>query len=174
MTTIPDPGSTPHENNAQAIRLDIERLVQGIRGLTLLTSEQRRKYNVSGHVDDDYLRSVGLLLDANADVAGSSRLTGAEIREHLQFSSSYKDVGKELQLHGRMTDDTLLAERATIGERAMRAVKIARSINTPAGRASLVPHLEAIDRDFSRGRRKRQAVKPEDPAAAAKKQEVKP
>ena len=175
MTTIPDSGPPPHEDNAQGIRLDLARLVQGIRGFTLLTPEQRRRFNISGHVDDDYLRSVALLLDANSDVAGPSRLTGAEIREHLQFSGSYQGVGEELRLHGRMTDDTLLAERASIGERALRAVKIARDINTPAGRDSLVPHLEAIDREFSRGRRKRPSgKKPEDPAAAAAKAQPKP
>jgi hypothetical protein len=175
MTTIPDSGSTPHEDNAQAIRLDLTRLVQGIRGFTLLTPEQRRKYNVSGHVDDDFLRNIALLLDANSDVSGPSRLTGAEIREHLQFSGSYHGVGKELRLHGRMTDDTLLAERASIGERALRALKIARDINTPAGRDSLVPHLEAIDQEFSRGRRRRPPVKkPEESAAAKAKTEVKP
>jgi hypothetical protein len=76
-----------------------------------------------------------------------------------------------------MTDDTLLAERASIGERALRALKIARDINTPAGRDSLVPHLEAIDQEFSRGRRKRPpGKKPEDPSAAKAqpKTEVKP
>jgi hypothetical protein len=53
------------------------------------------------------------------------------------------------------------------------ALKVARNINTPAGRESLVPHLEAIDREFSRGRRKRTVAKKPD-VLSAKKSEVKP
>ena len=177
MTTIPDTPSL-HEDNAQAIRLDLQRVAQGIRGFALLTSDRRRKLTTSGHVDDDFLRNIALLIDANADVATPSHLTAAEIRDHLHFTGAYQGVGEELMLNGRKMSDTLLAERADIGERALRALKIARDINTPAGHESLVPHLEAIDREFSRGRRKRAAAKKPDGAASAKKQaakaEVKP
>ena len=173
MTTIPDTPS-PHGDNAQAIRGELQRLVQGIRGFTLLTREQRRKYIISGHVEDDYLRMIALLIDAHPDIASLGQLTSAEIRDHLNFSGSYGEVGEELMLNGRKTIDTVIAERGSIGERALRTVKIARSINTPAGRESLVPHLEAIDREFTRGRRRRAAARKPDDAAAAKKTEVKP
>lgn len=176
MTTIPDTPSQ-HEDNAQAIRLDLQRLAQSIRGFALLTSDRRRKLTTSGHVDEDFLRRMALLLDAQPDVAAVTQLTAAEIFDHLRFSGAHQGVGEELMLNGRKMSDTLLAERATIGERALRALKIARDINTPAGRESLVPHLEAIDREFSRGRRKRAAAKKPDGEAAAKKEpkpEVKP
>ncbi|MGZ5441975.1 MAG: hypothetical protein ACXW5U_16385 [Thermoanaerobaculia bacterium] len=173
MTTIPDTPS-PHEDNAQAIRQDLQRLMQGVRGLTLLTTERRRKVTVSGHVDDDFLRSMALLIEAHPDIATSSQITSAEIRDHLNFSGSYQGVGEELMLDGRKMIDTLTAERADVGERALRALKIARSINFPAGRDSLVPHLEAIDRDFSRGRRRRAGARKPDDVATAKKPEVKP
>lgn len=173
MTTIPET-STPHEENAKAIRLELERLVRGVRGFTLLTTEQRRRFSVSGHVDDDFLRSMALLIDSHPDVAGPSHITGDEIRDHLNYSGAYQGVGDDLMRHGRMTTDTLTAERASVGERAMRALKIARSINTPVGRDSLVPHLEAIDREFSRGRRKRPVAKKPDEPVGTKEPEVKP
>lgn len=173
MTNIPDTPTT-HEDTAQAIRLDLQRLVQGIPGFTLLTPEQRRKFSVSGHVDDDFLRRMVLLLEAHPDIATMTQLTGGEIRDHLNFSGSYDGVGEELMLHGRKMSDTRTSERAKIGERALRALKIARSINTPAGRDSMIPHLEAIERDFSRGRLKRPVVKKPDEITAAKKTEVKP
>jgi hypothetical protein len=185
MTTIPEspdvpntPESTPntpqsHEDTAQAIRRALLQLVEGIRGFALLTPERRRKVTVSGHVDDDFLRSLALLLEAHPDVAAMTQLTSDEIGDHLRFSGSYHGVGEELMLNGRKMVDTLIAERASIGERAIVALKIARSINTPKDRASLVPHLEAIDRDFVRGRR-RPAVKKPDEIAAAKKKEEKP
>lgn len=167
MTTIPDTPSQ-HEDNAQAIRVDLQRLAQSIRGFALLTSDRRRKLTTSGHVDDDYLRHIALLIDAQPEVAAVTQLSSAEIRDHLHFSGAYQGVGEELMLGGRKMSDTLLAERADIGERALRAHKIARDMNTPAGRESLVPHLEAIDREFSRGRRKRAVAKKEP------KTEVKP
>lgn len=173
MSTIPDV-PTVHEDNAQAIRLDMQRLVQNIRGFTLLTTERRRKLTISGHVDDDFLRSMALLIDAHPDVATTCKITGAEIRDHLNFSGAYQGVGEEMMLNGRKAADTLLAERADVGERTLRALRIARDINTPADRASLVPHLEAIDREFARGRRKRVTRKKAEVPAAAKVTEVKP
>jgi hypothetical protein len=177
MTTIPDTPS-PHEDNAQAIRLELQRLMQGVRGFSLLTTERRRKISVSGHVDDDFLRSMALVVEAHPDVAATCQLTSSEIRDHLNFTGSHRSVGEELVLNGRKMLDTLLAERASVGERALRALAIARSLNYPAERASLVTHLQAIDRDFSRGRRRR-FKKPIDPATVKKtekteKTEVKP
>ncbi|HEX6100993.1 MAG TPA: hypothetical protein VF432_32045 [Thermoanaerobaculia bacterium] len=162
MTTIPIPDPSPHEDNAQAIRQELQRLMQGVPGLTLLTTEGRRRIAVSGHVDPDFLRSMALLIEAHGDIAVASQLTSAEIREHLSFAGPHQEVGEELMLNGRKMIDTVIASRASVGERALLALKIARSINTPAERAALVPHLEAIDREFSRGRRRRPAAKKPD------------
>jgi hypothetical protein len=169
---IPDSAST-HEDNAQAIRAELARLVQGIPGFTLLTPARRRRITVSGHVDEDFLRSMALLLDAHPDVAAMCEITSAEIRNHVSFYGSHVGVGEELMLNGRKMIDTLLGDRSSIGERALRALKIARNLNTPAGSEALVPHLEAIDREFTRGRRKRAIRKPGDVPAAAKASGVK-
>lgn len=155
MTTIPPEVASTYEDDAQSIRGNLLQLVQGIRGFTLLTTERRKKVIVSGHVDDDFLRSMALLIEAHPNVAAVCEITPAEIRDHLSFSGSYQGVGEELMLNGRKMMDTVLAERADIGERALRALNIARSINHPAGKSSLVPHLEAIIREFVRGRRRR-------------------
>jgi hypothetical protein len=173
MTVIPDSPSA-HEDKAQAIRLELQRLMQEIRGFSLLTGGRRRKVTLTGHVDDDFLRSMALLIEAQPEIATSSRITSDQIRDHLNFTGSHRAVGEELVLNGRKMLDTLLAERANVGERALLALKIARNINTPADRASLVPHLEAIDREFSRGRRRRATAKKPDQPAASTKPEVKP
>jgi hypothetical protein len=174
MSNLPIPGSpSTHEDNAQAIRAELTRLVQGIPGLTLLTPERRRKITVSGHVDEDFLRSMALLLDAHPDVAAMCEITSAEIRNHLSFYGSHLGVGEELMLYGRKMIDTILGDRSSIGERTLRALRIARNLNTPAGSEALVPHLETIDREFTRGRRKRGSRKPGDAPAGAKPSEVK-
>jgi hypothetical protein len=173
MTTIPPEVTSAYEDHAQSIRSNLLQLVQDIRGFTLLTTERRRKVIVSGHVDDDFLRSMALLIEAHPNVAAMCEITPAEIRDHLSFSGSYQGVGEELMLNGRKMTDTVLAQRADIGERTIRALKIARSINFPAGKSSLVPHLEAINREFRRGRRRR--VKPQtDETTGPAKPEVKP
>jgi riboflavin synthase len=144
-----------HEENAESIRHDLQRMARRIRGFTLLTTERRRRVVVSGHVDDDYLRNVALLLDQHPDLAITARLTAEEIRDHLRFSGAYQGVGEELILHGRKMTDTLINERASIGQRALHVHQISRTINHPPGTASVVPHLEALDREFTRGRRRR-------------------
>ena len=173
MTTIPDAPST-HEDNAQAIRLELQRLTQAIRGFTLLTTERRRQLSVSGHVDDEFLRRMALLIESNTDVANSSKITGAEIRDHLTFTGAYDGVSEELMLNGRKMDDTLLAERGDIGERALRALKIARDMTSPSDREALIPHLESIDREFSRGRRRKRPATQIDEPETPIPQEVKP
>lgn len=174
MTTIPNSPSS-HEETAQTIRLDLQRLSQGIRGFVLLSAGRRRKLNVRGHVDDDFLRSMALLVEAHPDIAATARLTSSEIQDHLHFTGAYQGVGEDLMLHGRQMSDTLLSERADIGARALCALRLAREVNLlPSERAALIPQLEAIEREFTRGRRKRSAgKKPPDEAPAAKK-EVKP
>ena len=157
MTTIPDAPSA-HQMTAEAIRQDMLALVQGIRGFTLLTPERRRQVSCSGHVDDDFLRFIALLIEANPGVGVPMNLTAAMIYDHLNFSGAYQGVGAEMMLNGRKMDDTLLSERADIGQRSLHALQVARSISSPAGDTSLVPHLEAIDRNFSRGRRRRTPV----------------
>ena len=168
MSNIPDiPESLTHQDNAQAVLLDLRRLVGGVRGLTLLTEAGRRKLTIAGHVDDQFLRSIAVLLDNNPQLADSSEITGAEIRDHLNFSGSYQGVGEDLILNGQKVADTRLVERASVGRRALRVLKIARSASEPAERAALVPEMQAIDRLYSRGRRRRPATaKKEEPAPA--------
>lgn len=146
-----------HEENAEAIRHNLQRMARGIRGLALLTAERRRRIVVSGHVDDDYLRSVAGLIDHHPDLAAAARLTADEIRDHLRFTGAYRNVGQELILHGHKVSDTIISERASIGQRALHVHQMARTINNPPGTSSIVPQLEALDRDYTRGRRRRRA-----------------
>jgi hypothetical protein len=167
MTTIPDSSST-HQDDAQTIRLDLQRISQGIRGFALLTSERRRKLTLTGNVEDEFLRRMSLLLDAHPAIANSSEVTGTEIRDHLNFHSAYEGVGEELVLHGRKMNDTLRAERADIGRRALCALKMARDKAGTADIQAVVPQLDAIDREFARGRRRRVVAKKPDEAEPPK------
>ena len=159
-----------HQQNADTIRLDLKRMARGIRGFALLTAERRRRVVVSGHVDDDYLRRIIGLLDHHPDLAAIAGLSGDEIREHLRFTGAYQGVGQELLLHGHTMTDTIINERSSIGQRALRVHQIARTLNHPAEDNSVVPHLEALDRDYTRGRRRRRARAEESAPAETEEQ----
>lgn len=159
-----------HQQNADIIRLDLQRMARGIRGFALLTPERRRRVVISGHVDDGYLRRIVGLLDHHPDLAAIGGLSSDEIREHLRFTAAYQSVGQELILHGHTMTDTIINERSSIGQRALRVHQIARTLNHPAGASSVVPHLEALDRDYTRGRRRRRARAEESAPAQAEEQ----
>jgi len=108
-------------------------MAREIRGFALLTTERRRRIVVSGHVGDDYLRSVAGLLDHHPELAVNARLSSEYLGEHLRFSGAYHDVGQELILHGHKMTDTITNERASIGQRALHVYQIARTINHPPG-----------------------------------------
>jgi hypothetical protein len=106
-----------HEENAESIRHDLQRMARRIRGFTLLTTERRRRVVVSGHVDDDYLRNVALLLDQHADLAITARLTAEEIRRQTGRSQPGPSVIPQIdrQLAGRSSPTA----RETVGGRSV-------------------------------------------------------
>jgi hypothetical protein len=159
-----------HQQNADIIRLDLKRMARGIRGFALLTAERRRRVVVSGHVDDDYLRRIAGLLDHHPDLAAIAGLSSDEIHEHLRFTGAYQGVGRELVLHGHTMTDTIINERSSIGQRALRVHQIARTLNHRAEGTSVIPHLEALDRDYTRGRRRRRAKAEEGTPAETEEQ----
>ena len=152
---------SPHPQNAQEIMVALRQLIHGMRGYKLMATGRRRKITISGHVDDEFLRQVAVMLDVTPHVAAGAQLTGAEIRDHLSFYASYEGVGDELILLGTGAKDTLLNEHADFGERALRAVTIAMAITKPEDREKLIPHLDNIRKNFSRGKRRKTRKPPE-------------
>lgn len=155
-----------HTQAARDITLTLRQLVQGMRGYTLLTGERRRKINLAGRVEDEFLRQVAVMLEANAKLAGTVELSGDEVREHLSFYGAHEGVGDELILLGRGVKDTLLNERSVIGQKAIHAVNIAKTLTKPEDRELLMPHLDNIQKLFARGKRKKSSRLPATPEPA--------
>lgn len=154
MSNVTETPATPTQTSEEIINA-LRQLVRGsLPGYKLLAAQRRRRLNHSGHVDEEFLRQVAVLLDVNPALVGVVGLTGAEIREHLSFLAAFEKVGDELMLLGRGVKDTLTDAHAEGGQRALQAVAIARTITRPEDREKLVPHLDNIQKGFSRGKRK--------------------
>jgi hypothetical protein len=144
-----------HTQAADEILLTLRRLIQAMRGYTPLTTEGRRRITLYGHVDDEFLRQIAVMLDANANLAAGVRLTGPEVRDHLSFYGAHEGVGDELILLGQGVKDTLNNERGEIGQKALQAFAFAKTLTKPADRERLMPHLENLQKNFSRGKRRK-------------------
>jgi hypothetical protein len=104
--------------------------------------------------------------DANAGFAARVKLTGPEIRDRLEFRRQFLTLTREQHLVAKGLEDTIAEELAEIGQRALKAYKVAQTMEADADE-DLIPHLQAMQRALNRGRRKK--VKKDDSAAAAKK-----
>jgi hypothetical protein len=154
MSNVTETPAT-HAQTAEEIINALRQVVRGsLPGYKLLAAARRRRINMSGHVHEDFLRQVAVMLDVNPALVAAVGLTGAEIREHLSFLAAYEKVGDELMLLGRGVKDTLVDAHAQVGQRALQAVAIARTITRPEDREKLMPHLDNIQKSFSRGKRK--------------------
>ena len=148
-----------HTQAADEIMLTLRRLIQAMRGYTPLTTEGRRRINVYGHVDDEFLRQIAVMLDVNPNLAAGGGITSAEVRDHLSFYGAHEGVGDELILLGQGVKDTLVNERALIGQKALQVFAIAKALTKPADREKVMPHLDNVQKNFARGKR-RKAVRP--------------
>jgi hypothetical protein len=148
------PSTLTHTQSAQDILTKLRELVQALPDYKIIVTQRRRKLNMAGNVDDDFLRNVAIMVDATPHLAISAKITGEEIREHLGFHGAYAGIGDEMILLGRGAKDTLLEARGAIGQRALNAVAIARTLTKPEDREKLMPHLDNIQKNFARGKRK--------------------
>ncbi len=159
--------SITHTQAAQEIRVILRRLIQAIRGYTPLTIQHRRRINVVGHVDDEFLRQMAILLDTNTNLAAGVGMTGAEVLDHLGFYGAHEGVGDELILLGEGVKDTLLKERAQIGQKALQAFAFAKTLTKPSDREKMMPHLDTIQKNFAHGKRRKTARPGEETAEPA-------
>ena len=148
------PSTLTHTQSAQDILTKLRELVQALPDFKIIVARRRRQLNLAGNVDDDFLRNVAIMVDATPHLSISAQITGDEIREHLGFHGAYDGLGDELILLGRGAKDTLLEARGAIGQRALNAVAIAKTLTKPEDREQLMPHLDNIQKNFARGKRK--------------------
>lgn len=164
MSTIP-PTPINHEEIANAIMIQIRELAQSVPGFTFAAKGRRRKITAAASLPDSFLEAVAVACDASPHLASSSQVTPAELREAINYGRAFTSVANELSVMTRGFLDTVAEHRNEVGQRALRAYSIAKSINRPEDRELLIPHLANMQRALGRGRPTKRAVAPAPPTA---------
>jgi hypothetical protein len=159
-----------HGQRAFHLMIKVRELMNEIKGFRYSARGRRAKIGSTSSLPEDFLQLMGVACDANPVFAERVQLTGPEIRDRLEFRREFLSLANETHLVAKGLEDTIAEELAEIGQRALKAYKTAQDMESGAEKQSLIPHLDAMRRALNRGRRKK--VK-EDPAAGAKKGEVK-
>jgi hypothetical protein len=161
MSTTETP--TPHPQAAAGLVNQLRALMQSIGGFGFVTRAQRRRINASASVSDAFLLQVAQALDASEDFTAAARVTGADLRDAVTFSTAFTPVATELQLFARGLLETIAVRRADAGEQALRAYSVGKSFDRPSQRELLIPHLRDIKSALKRGRRKAPVLPPMPP-----------
>jgi hypothetical protein len=162
MTTIPE---TPvnHQQDAIDLTIKVRQLIQSIDGFTFAGPGRRTQIRTSGSLPDKFLSSTAASCDALPEFSAAAQLTGNEVRQALAFQVAYAPLADELELLAKGIRDTLAEHRSRIGYRALRAYAIAKTFSRPEDRATFLPHLRNMKRDFGRSRVKATDVPVIDP-----------
>jgi hypothetical protein len=172
MTTIP-PTPINYEEAANAMMIQLRELVQSIPGFGYAAKGRRRKISSAAHVPDPFLEAVAVACDASVQLSAASELSAPELRGLIAFARAFTSLADEMQLIARGLHDTVAERRAGVGQRALRAYAVAKSINRPEDRELLIPHLANMQRTLGRtGRPSKAAAKPapaQPPSDPAKK-----
>jgi len=158
----------PSEYGQRAFQLMIKvrELMTEIKGFRYSARGRRVKIGAASSLPEDFLQFLAIACDANPEFAERVKLTGAEIRDRLEFRREFLGFAAETHLVAKGVEDTVAEELAELGRRALKAYKVAQEMESGSEKESLVPHLEAMRRTLTRGRRRK--VKEDDPAAVKK------
>lgn len=156
-----------HETAASEMVVQLRNLAQRISGYGFSTKGRRRSLTTFANVPVQFMLEVAVALDASERFAKACEVTGAEIRNIVNFANAYAPVGAELVLVGTGVSDTVQVKLAEAGKLCLRVYRMARSFHSPTDRELLMPHVAEMQRLLNRGRRK--GAKAEEPPAAPAK-----
>jgi hypothetical protein len=105
---------------------ELQRFVDSVAGLEILTPQQRRRINTAATLPDAFLEAVACAIEAIPHFAEMTGLTTAEIEEIIAFSSAHLTVADELERVARVMRDTIAARRASVGQRALLFYALAK------------------------------------------------
>lgn len=126
--------------------LQIRELARSIQGFGFAAKGRRLKISSKAALPDTFLDAAAVACDASPKLAAASGITGAEIRDTINFAAAFRSVAQELQLLGRGLEDTIAERRALAGTHSLRAYDLAKRMNAPEERELLIPHLANMER----------------------------
>ena len=160
-----DETTTPnqYEKDAQEILVQIRALMQKVRGYGFTTVSHRRRLTPAATLPVSYLLSVGVAMDASPELSRATGLTGAEIRDVVNFFNAFSPVVDEMKLAAAGLEQTVQSQRGGIGQKCLKGYSMAKSFNRPADGGMLVPHIADMKRTLGRGRKKGSQTAPTTP-----------
>lgn len=161
-----------HDTAAGEMLVQLRNLAQTIKGYGFSTKGQRRRLTTFATLPIPFMLEVAVALDASPAYAQHCGITGAQIREIVQFANAYAPVGSELVLVGTGVNDTVQVQLAEAGRLCLRAYRLAKGFHSPTDRELLMPHFAEMQRLLKRGRPSRVRAKPPETPAPAPKPET--
>lgn len=165
MTTIPLPNDPPaipadFSQRAMSVMVQVRELGRMVDGFRFAPKGRRARIGTVASLPEEFLHLAAAALDVNPALGVSSQITATEVREALSFKREFTNSAKETHLVAKGMEDTIAERLADVGERCLRFYNAAKRANGRDATASLVPHLEAMQRALGKGRRPRKLKKP--------------
>jgi len=172
MTVVPETPMT-HTERARLALEHIRGIKELIRGFTFVADPDPRALNAAKSVSDAFLEMTAVAIEASEELAQSSRVTPAELRDAAGFSMAFTPVAKELTMMSQAVSYTVAVKRSTVATLALQVYQVGKALVRRTIRPVLIPHVESMKLALGKTRSKATAAKPPDaakpPAAPAPK-----
>lgn len=139
MSNIDTP--VAHVDAANALVTQIRTLIQSVSGYTHISRGQHRRLVPPAAVPDRFLLTVATALDASSVLANVAQVTGADLRDAINFANAFATLVTELEVLQRGLRETITARRAEAGSGALRAYRMSKSLVGPPEKAVLIPYI---------------------------------
>ena len=153
MNDTSDPLPLSSDPDPAAMIEQVRSLIQSVKGFVHLTPSWRRKINSAATLPKDFYRIGAIALDDHEWLANTGRVSGAEIRDALDFSAGVDSLATELELLAKGLRSTAAARLGHVGQRLLLVYTVARRHNRTIG-VELVPQVEKMEA-ILRARRRR-------------------
>jgi hypothetical protein len=161
MTVVPETPLT-HTERARLALEHIRGLKELIGGFTFVAEADPRTLNAAKSVSDAFLEMTAVAIEASEELAQSSRVTPAELRDAAVFSLAFAPVAKELGMMHQAVSYTIAVRRSGVATLALQAYQMGKALVRKTIRPVLIPHLENMKLALGKGRSKATAAKTPD------------
>jgi len=141
MTTVPETPLT-HTERARLALEHIRGIKELISGFTFVAEPDPRTLNSAKSVSDEFLEMTAIAIEASEELAQSSRVTPAELRDAAGFSLAFTPVARELGMMHQAVSYTIAVKRSGVATLPLQAYQIGKALVRKTIRPVLIPHLE--------------------------------
>lgn len=161
MTVVPEI-TMSHTERARLVLEHIRGIKELIGGFTFVAEPDPRTLNAAKSVPDAFLEMTAVAIEASEELAQSSRVTPAELRDAAGFSMAFTPVAKELAMMSQAVSYTVAVKRSTVATLALQVYQVGKALVRRTIRPLLIPHVESMKLALGKSRSKTAAAKPAD------------